>query len=322
MDQVRAGFFGAQAQRIQRGRDEVRIWVRYKEEERSSISQLGDMRIRTNNGGAYPLSEIARMEIKRGVMSINHKDFRREVTVEADVRDDKVSVTAILADIKDNVLPAIQKKYPDIEFFFEGQSRDSKQTTDAAMAIVPALMLLMFVVTAYTFRSFAQALLVFILIPFSFIGVAWGHLVQGYPVSLLSMFGIIALIGIIVNDSLVLISAMNRNLKDGMEFKEALFLAGTSRFRAVFLTSITTIAGLGPLMFESSFQAQFLSPMAISVAYGLFLATLLTLIMLPALLVVFNNIKGFLYWLWNGKRIEARLLEAAVIEDKKAGMFE
>ena len=170
-------------------------------------------------------------------------------------------------------------------------------------------------IVVFTFRSFLQAAIVYILIPFSLVGIAWGHFLQGYIVSMLSVFGMIALMGIVVNDSLVFVNAMNRLLKAGKKFEAALFEAGISRFRPVLLTSITTIAGLAPLMFETSHQAQFLSPMAISVAYGLMFGTFLTLLMLPSLLVAFNRIKISLYGFVSRKKFNAEEVEPAVRED-------
>ncbi|MBN2010892.1 efflux RND transporter permease subunit [candidate division KSB1 bacterium] len=315
MQQVRSGFFGGEAQRLLRGIDEVKIWVRYKQEDRSSVHDLEKMRIRLANGREYPLREIADFTIERGIMSVNHINGQRVITVEADVADPKESVPDILADIRSEILPAIIQKYPDIHFDFEGQSRENAKTVRAMKRILPAVLITMLFIVVLTFRSFAQALIVFILIPFSMIGVLWGHFIQGYIVSMLSLFGTIALAGIVVNDSLVFVSAMNRLLKSGMEFKAALFEAGVSRFRPVLLTSITTIGGLGPLIFEPSRQAQFLSPMAISVAYGLFFGTMLTLLMLPSLLVLFNTIKVYLFWLVQGKRPSATSVESAVREE-------
>jgi multidrug efflux pump subunit AcrB len=181
--------------------------------------------------------------------------------------------------------------------------------------IVPPMLILMFLIVVISFRSFSQAIIVFLLIPFSIIGVLWGHLIQGHIVSMLSWFGVIALAGIVINDSLVLVSTMNRMLKKGISYKDALYETGISRFRPVFLTSITTIAGLGPLIFMRSHQAQFLSPMAISVAYGLAFGTLLTLLMLPGLLVILNKSKFLLFWLVKGKKLSPEDLEPAVREE-------
>jgi multidrug efflux pump subunit AcrB len=181
--------------------------------------------------------------------------------------------------------------------------------------VVPPILIMMFLIVVVTFRSFGQAIIVFALIPFSIIGVLWGHLVQGYIVSVLSWFGAIALAGIVINDSLVLVSTFNRKIKQGIEFKTALYDTGISRLRPVLLTSLTTIAGLGPLVFEKSHQAQFLSPMAISVAYGLLFGTLLTLVMLPALLVVLNHVKVYMFKLIKGVKLSSEAVEPAVREE-------
>jgi multidrug efflux pump subunit AcrB len=315
VDQVRSGFFGSEAQRLLRGIDEVKIWVRYTESDRSSIKKLGDMRIRLTGGREYPLKELADFSIQRGVMSVNHIDAQRVVKVEADIVDPKESVPVILADIRAEILPDIVQRFPDIRFLFEGQSRENVKTMRAIGRVVPPMLILMFLIIVLTFRSFTQAILVFLLIPFSIIGVLWGHLIQGYIVSMLSWFGVIALAGIVVNDSLVLVSTMNRKLKEGIKFHTAIFETGISRFRPVLLTSLTTIAGLGPLVFEKSHQAQFLSPMAISVAYGLLFGTLLTLVMLPSLLVFLNSIKRFLYRQIKGKPFTPEEVEPAYREE-------
>ena len=315
VDQVRSGFFGGEAQRILRGIDEVKIWVRYAEEDRSSVHKLGDMRIRLAGGREYPLKEIADFSIQRGVMAVNHIDAQRVVKVEADIADPKESVPDIIADISKDVLPGIAEQYPDIRFMFEGQSRENLKTMRAIKRVVPPIMIMMFLIVVITFRSFSQALIVFVLIPFSIIGVVWGHFFQGYIVSILSWFGAIALAGIVVNDSLVLVSTLNRKLKQGMEFKAALYETGVTRLRPVLLTSLTTIAGLGPLIFERSHQAQFLSPMAISVAYGLLFGTLLTLIMLPAMLVVLNRGRVFFFKVFKRRQLAPEAAEPAVREE-------
>jgi len=178
------------------------------------------------------------------------------------------------------------------------------------------ILFLMFMVIAFTFRSISQPLLLFIMVPFSLIGVAWGHWIHNFPINMLSFLGIIALIGIVVNDGLVLIQKFNGYLKEGLKFDDAILAAGKSRFRAIFLTSITTIAGLSPLMLEKSRQAQFLIPMAISIAYGIGVATVLTLLMLPILLAVGNSMKYYWKWLVSGKKTEREELERAIIEQK------
>ncbi|MBN1884856.1 MAG: efflux RND transporter permease subunit [Candidatus Krumholzibacteriota bacterium] len=316
VNQVRMGFFGGQAQRILRGIDEVKIWVRYDLEDRSTLAKLEDMRIRTADGGAFPLGEIADLAISRGVMAVNHIDGQRVINVVADLTSEKASVPDILADIGANIMPGVRERFPEVRFSFEGESYENQKTMDAMKRVVPAILILMFLIIAVTFRSFGQAIIVFLLIPFSLVGVLWGHYIQGYITSILSLFGAIALMGIVVNDSLVLVSAFNNRLKRGMAFREALYDAGLSRFRPVLLTSLTTIGGLGPLVFERSRQAQFLSPMAISIAYGLLFGTILTLIMLPSMLVLLNRAKLYLYRAILRKKLSAEEIEPAVREEE------
>ena len=186
----------------------------------------------------------------------------------------------------------------------------------------PPFLMLMFMIIVLTFRSFTQAVIVYLIIPFSIIGVLWGHFIQGYSFSILSGFGAIALIGIVVNDSLIFVSAMNRYLRQGQKFEEALRNAGLNRFRPVMLTTLTTVAGLAPLIFETSTQAQFLSPMAISVAYGLIIGTGLTLTLLPAMLVVSNKIKVRAYLLFRNEVLSSEDVEPAVIEQRNISKYE
>ncbi len=315
MDQVRSAFFGKEAQRILRGIDEVKIWVRYDKTNRTSLEQMEDLRIRLNDGRAFPLREVADFSIERGVSAINHIDAQRVVEVDADIVSAKESVTDIVADVRANVMPAIVAAHPDVTFDFEGQSRESGKTGGSIQSVIPIIFGVMFVVVVFTFRSFLQAFIVFIMVPFCLIGVVWGHFIQGFILSLFSMFGTIALIGIVINNALIFINEFNRTLKRGVVFNDALFEAGMSRFRPVILTSITTIAGLGPLMFETSRQAQFLSPMAVSVAYGLLFGTTLTLIMLPSLLVLFNRLKVYVLWLIKGEKPSHESVEPAVREE-------
>lgn len=288
MTQVRQGFFGGEVQRLQRGIDEVKVWVRYSEDYRKNVGSLDDMRIRTADGKEYPLTEIADYTITRGVMSINHLDGKRKITVMADVADPKLSVSDISADVSDNIVPEVLSSYPNVSARYEGQQEQSKKVADSAKLVLPVVFILMFAIIVFTFRSFGQALVVLLMVPFGFIGVAFGHWVHDAPISLLSFFGIIALLGIMVNDSLVLVSAMNQLLKEGKSFNDALYEAAMSRFRPILLTSLTTIAGLAPLILETSFQAQFLVPMAIAIAYGLGIATVITLLLLPISLKVMN----------------------------------
>ena len=314
--QVRQGFFGFEVQRLQRGLDEVKVWVRYDLEDRGSVKRLENMRIRTASGMQVPLNEIADYEIERGIVAINHLDGRREVRIEAELGDPTASASEIMAEVRAVIIPEVLAKYPSTSVTYEGQSKQQQKTASSGKRVIPIILLLMLAVIVLTFRSLWQAVLVFICIPFALIGVGWGHYFHGHAISLLSMFGIIALIGVMVNDSLVFVSRVNELVKEYKDFDKAVFEAGRSRFRAIVLTSVTTVAGLGPLIFETSFQAQFLIPMAISVAYGMMIATFITLIALPVFLVMLNRIKVGLNWLWTGKRPTNEEVEPAYIELK------
>ncbi len=317
MSQVRAGFFGAQAQRFQRGQDEIRVWVRYDRENRSSLNDLDEMRIIASNGERVPFGEIANYVIERGDESISHLDGQREIQVNADMEDPNGSATDILQDIKTNVMPEILSKYPTLGVSYEGQNREAEKLSRSANKVIWVILFLIYATIAFTFRSYSQPLMLLLMIPFSIIGVAWGHFIHGFPINVLSALGIIALIGIMVNDGLVLIGKFNGFLKEGMKFEEALYEAGRSRFRAIFLTSITTIAGLAPLLLEKSRQAQFLKPMAISISYGIAIATVLTLLMLPLLLSATNSFKKHSKWLRTGNEVSREEVERAIKEKKE-----
>ncbi|UZR93657.1 efflux RND transporter permease subunit [Chondrinema litorale] len=316
VNQVRYGFFGSEVQRLQRGLDEVKVWVRYKETDRRSVGNLEDMRIRTDSGQEFPLREIAFFEVQRGLIAINHLNGKREINVEADLADPNTSATDMMSIVSNQILPPVLSKYPTVAFEYGGQTKAASRTASSGSKVVFVVLILIFVVISLTFRSAVQALNVIITVPFGVIGVVWGHFIHGAPISFLSAYGILALIGIMVNDSLVLVGAFNNLLKEGYAFKDALFEAGLSRFRPIVLTSVTTIAGLGPLILETSFQAKFLIPMAISVAYGLGVATFLTLLTLPVLLASMNALKVHLYWLWEGKKPTPEEMEPAVQELK------
>ena len=318
MNQVRAGFFGTQAQRFQRGQDEIRVWVRYDRENRSSITDLDEMRIVTPNGSRIPLKEIATYTIERGDVAINHLDGQREIQLSSDLKDaQKVSATDIMTEIRTEIMPEILAKYPTVTPSYEGQNREAGKLLGSLRFVGLTVLFLIYVTIAFTFRSFSQPLMLLLLIPFSLTAVAWGHWIHNFPINILSMLGIIALIGIMVNDGLVLIGRFNNNLRSGMTFDDAMYDAGRSRFRAIFLTSLTTIAGLAPLILEQSRQAQFLIPMAISIAYGIAFATILTLVMLPIFLSFSNKVKVNAKWLATGNKVPKELVERAIKEQKE-----
>ncbi|NRB61451.1 MAG: efflux RND transporter permease subunit [Saprospiraceae bacterium] len=313
--QVRSGFFGNEAQRLQRGRDEVRVWVRYAQENRSDITELETMRVRFADGRSFPLGEIANFDRERGVVSINHIEGKREIKVEADISSDDVSVSDITSNLKEVIIPEVLANYPSVSALYEGQNREQEKSTQSIQSVGIIILALMFFSVALTFRSVSQSLVVFLLIPFSIIGVGWGHWLMNAPISLFSILGVIALIGVLVNDSLVLVTTYNSYLEEDKSQMEAVFLAGSSRFRPIVLTTFTTFAGLAPLLFEKSLQAQFLIPMAISVSYGLLAVTVVNLLLLPVFLIVANRFKVYASWLWNGVRPSNEAVEAAIRQD-------
>lgn len=321
MSQVRAGFFGLQAQRFQRGQDEIRVWVRYDRTNRSSINDLDEMRIVTPTGSRVNLRDIADYSIARGDVAINHLEGQREIQISADMKDPNASNTDIMEDLRLNVIPELQSKYRTITASFEGQNREKEKLSSSLGSAGLIILLLIYATIAFTFRSYSQPLLLIMLIPFSLTAVAWGHLWLGFPLNILSLLGIIALIGIMVNDGLVLIGKFNSNLKAGLKFDQALSEAGRSRFRAIFLTSLTTIAGLAPLLLEKSRQAQFLKPMAISITFGIAYATILTLLVLPLFLSISNNIKVGAKWLATGDDVSKEEVERAIKEQNEEAEY-
>lgn len=315
ISQIRNGFFGAEVQRLQIGDEEVRIWVRYTQSDRSSLTDLETMRIRFPDGSVYPVAALATFHIYRGVSAINHVDGFREIRVEADLANQREPVPPIYEQIESTILPPILKEFPSVRISFEGQRRETDKTVRSAKVVIPIMMFTIFAIIALGFRSFGQTVIVLLLLPFAFIGVAWGHFIHQMPISLMSVYGIIALIGITVNNAIVFVNTYNGFLKQGMKLKEALLEAGLSRFRPILLTSFTTIAGLGPLILERSRQAKFLIPMAISVAYGLAVVTIIILVLLPVLLVIKNRGHVLVHQVVFGRRPEPEEVEPAVTED-------
>jgi len=302
MSQVRSAFFGAQAQRFQRGEDEIKVWVRYDEKERKSLNNLHNMQLVSNSGERVPFQEIAEYKIARGEISINHLEGQREIQVKADLVDPKASATEYMNTLKNDIMPGILAKYTSVTPLYEGQNREAVKTQNSLNPTGWIILVFIYIVIAFTFRSYSQPFVLIALVPFSLIGIGWGHWIHGFSINILSGLGIIALIGIMVNDGLVLISKFNSNLKLGMKFDDALAEACKSRFRAIFLTTITTVAGLTPLIFEKSLQAQFLIPMAISIVYGIMIATVLTLLLLPIFLSTVNSIKVGALWFWDSDK--------------------
>ncbi len=314
MNQVRSGFYGSEVQRINRGTEEVKIWVRYSNTDRSSIGDLEEMKIRTNLGQTFQLKSIANLNYTSSLSKIKHLNGQRQVTVEADAVNKKVDLTQIKAEVEDVILASILEAYPDINYTIGGHGERKAEAQASMINVIPLILVLLFAVIAFTFRSFGQTAILLSLIPLGFIGIGWGHAIHDTPLDMPSYFGVLALIGILVNDSIVFIGTLNRNLKEGMAYMDALLKAGLSRFRPILLTSLTTIAGLAPLIIANNPDAQMTVPMAISVAYGLIISTFSTLLILPVLLSFANDIKRFKVKFMTGSLPSRESVESAVNE--------
>lgn len=292
-DQVRKGFFGLEAQSLQRGDEEVKVWIRYDRKDRKSLEDLQSVRFRTPNGASYPLSELATFEHRSNVAAINHQNGIREIRVEGDIANLLVSVPNVLAEAEATVLKDIQRQFPDIRYTLEGEARLSAKTQDSSQTPSTLVLIGMIGILLLNYRSISKTLAILIMLPFAFVGVAWGTYLHNIPVSIFSVLGMIALWGILINNGLVLLSTYNEKIKDGLTVGDAIKESAISRFRPIILTTITTVFGLAPLLLNNSISAQFLKPTAIAISYGLIFGTVLTLVFLPSLLVIFANVKYY-----------------------------
>ncbi len=297
--QVRQGFFGEEAQRIQRGRDDVRVMIRYPESERKSLGDLEQMRIRTPTGDEVPFSAVASASMGRGFATIKRVDRRRTINVTAEVDETITDENKVLADIQAGFLPALLTEHRGVRYSLEGASANQAEAMEAlAKGFVVALFVI-YVLMAIPFGSYVQPLIVMSAVPFGVVGAIWGHMFMGMSMSMLSMCGVVALSGVVVNDSLVLVSFINKRRAAGdVPLRQAVIEAGVSRFRPILLTSLTTAAGVTPLMLEQSMQAKFLIPMAVALAYGVLFATVITLALVPAIYLILEDFRSFFRWLW------------------------
>lgn len=312
--QVRQGFFGLEIQRIQRGRDEIKVWVRYRPEDREALASLDNMRIRTADGSSYPFSELADYSIERGVTQITHLNRKREIKVEANQANVRDDLPPILEEIRTSILPPILSQVQGVTAQFEGQSREQAKMMKSMQIAFSIALISMFVMVVLVFRSYAQAVIVFALIPIGILGAFWGHGLHNLQVSMLSFIGIIALAGIIINDSIVFVDQINRYLRSGQTVYNAVFNSGMSRLRPILLTTLTTSLGMGPLIFETSRQAQFLIPMGLSIAYGLLFGTVILLLILPASYMVINSVRQYIARMLGATNVTPESVEPAVRE--------
>ena len=288
--QVRAAFHGEEAQRIQRGRDDVKVMVRYPEERRQSLATLDAMRVRLPDGTGVPFSEVARVETGRGYATIRRSDRQRTIQVTADVDKASADQNRIITSLEADVLPRIAAAHPGVSHAFEGENKEQRDTMAAMSKLFLLSLLGIYALMAIPFKSYVQPLIVMTAIPFGLVGAIAGHLVLGIDMSVLSMLGIVALAGVVVNDSLVLVDFVNRFRAEGHSVLEAARVAGVQRFRPILLTSLTTFAGLTPLMLERSVQAQFLIPMAVSLAFGVIFSTFISLVFVPATYLILDDL--------------------------------
>jgi multidrug efflux pump subunit AcrB len=290
--QVRQAFYGEEAQRIQRGRDDIRVMVRYPEDQRKSLGDLENMRIRMPGGTEVPFYVTAEVDQGIGFSSINRTDRKKTINITADVDLSIANANEIVADITANVMPALLAGYPGVSYSLEGEQSEQQQTLAGLGRGFLFALLVIYILLAVPFRSYSQPFIVMSAIPFGLIGAVWGHVIMGMNLTILSGFGVVALTGVVVNDSLVMVDFVNRARAKGMPLHEAIREAGVSRFRPIMLTSLTTFAGLTPLLLERSLQAQFLIPMAISLAFGVLFATSITLILVPSIYHILEDVKA------------------------------
>ena len=296
--QVRQAFHGEEAQRIQRGRDDVKVMVRLPQESRRSIGDLENLRIRAPGGVEVPLSTVADAEMGRGFSTIRRTDRRRVINVTADVDLERTNAGEVLAALAANELPRILADHPDVTYSFEGEQRQQTDTIGSLRRGFLVAMFVVFALLAIPLRSYTQPLIIMAVIPFGFVGAVLGHLLLRMDLTMLSMAGFVALSGVVVNDSLVLVDFVNRARREGYSLVDAVRRAGTQRFRAILLTSLSTFAGVTPLLLERSMQAQFLKPLAVSMGFGVMFATAVTLVLVPVAYFVLEDLHGL------GQRLE------------------
>jgi len=290
--QLRQGFYGWEIMSIQRGRDEVKIWLRFPPKYRKNISQIENLKIITPTGEYIPFKEIASYEMQRGLKRIRHKNGLRSIRVRANLDYEKNDLNVIMNELNKKVVPRILKQVEGVTRSFGGQSEEVKKMTDSIRFSMTIALVVMFTILMFLMKSYAQTILVMLMIPLGFVGAVIGHFIMGIPVSFISFLGGVALGGIVVNDSVVMVDRYN-NLAKRYPVPEAIYMASMQRFRPIIMTTITTAAGLTPMLFEKSAGGQFLIPMAVSVVFGLIFGTFLTLFMLPSMLYIFYDVKSF-----------------------------
>ncbi len=290
--QVRQAFYGEEVQRIQRGVDRVKVMVRYPKDERDSVASLENLLIRTKSGQAIQIGQVADIKLGQGLSTISRTDRKRTVNVTADVDSSKVQTGTVVSDITDNFIPKLLEQYPEVEFDLGGSTKEENTLIMRTMIGFAAALFLIYGLLAVPLRSYVQPLVIMSVIPFGFIGAVIGHILFGISLNMLSILGLVALAGVVVNDSLILVEFINRRQGAGETMDDSIMSAGKQRFRAIVLTTLTTFVGLLPMLFETSMQAQFVIPMAISLSFGIVFATTMTLILVPCCYRIVYDLKA------------------------------
>ncbi len=282
-DTIRSSYYGTEVMRLQRGRHEVKLMVRYPPEQRRSLANLEEIRVRTTDGIERPITELAEIKVVRGYNEINRLNQKRSITVSADIDELEANSRQIVKTLQTDFMPDLLEKYPGLSVDWEGQQEQTQESLSSLFRATGVALSIMFALLTFQFKSYLQPFIIMFIIPFGIIGAIIGHACLGLPLTLFSFFGLVALTGVVVNDSIVLIDFINARVNSGVSVDEAVVEAGVRRFRPVLLTSATTVAGLVPILMETSLQAQILIPMATSLAFGLLLATIIVLILVPTL---------------------------------------
>ncbi len=323
--QVRAGYYGEEAMRIQRGRNDIRVKVRYTAAERRDLAELDEVRIRTPQGFDVPLLSVADVTFADGYSTIIRTNGFRRVAVKTEVNADIANTQEVLDELHASFFPGLLERYPGISIAIEGSQKENSQALGSLRVGFPLALLGIFVIIATIFRSYVQPFVIMATVPFGVVGAIYGHLIMGfvkggrYDLTMMSIFGIVALAGVVVNDAIVLIECINNMIADGVPFFEAIKRGGARRFRAIFLTTVSTVGGLMPMIVERDMQAQFLIPMAVSIAAGVAFATLLTLLLIPSLLGVVNDLRRVAHYARYRRWPTPEEVEPAI--DRKVDVF-
>ncbi|PCJ21095.1 MAG: hypothetical protein COB02_00475 [Candidatus Cloacimonadota bacterium] len=301
--QIRQVYFGEQTLRIQRNKDDIRVYIRQSKKSRNSLNSLLTLKIRNKKNHSVLFSDIAYFDFKRGYSVINHDDRFREITVSADLNSKGETTSEILRDLEKSFLPSLKVQFPNIQISYKGQEKENQKSNASLFRGFIIAMFVVFTILATTFKSYVQPFIIMFAIPFGFVGVVIGHWLMGMKLTMMSMFGLVALAGIVVNNSLLLIDIMNKKVRSGSSILKAAIVAGQDRFTAILLTSVTTFLGVAPMLLEQSIQAQFLKPTALSLASGLLVSMVFTLLFIPSIYVILYDFYSFIVSFYRGSKV-------------------